>query len=334
MRRVLARQEALIGLAIVVIAAVFAVLAPAFLTPDHVFTILRGIVPVGIMALGLLVVLIGGGIDISVSAVAVTSMYVTVTLLGNVGYQGPVILAIVISCAFGAVLGLINGALVSVLHLPALIVTLGTLTLYRGALLAFVGTERINILPAQMVDFSRASLLTVPYGAGRSATLPFTVLILVALAVALALVLRYTTWGRALYAMGDDENNARRHGVNVVRVRLVSFVISGALAGVAGVVWGSMNRSADPFSIVGSELDVLAAAVIGGASIVGGRGTVIGTVLGVLLVGLIGSSLTLIGVPSEWRQAFIGAFLLLAIGLPALRRRLSERQNGIVVSIS
>lgn len=330
--RVLNRHETLLGLTIVVLAIALGFASPQFFSAGHLFNIARGSVVIGMMALGLLVVLISGGIDVSVSATAVSSMYVTVVTLQALDYQGPIVLAFLGGAVVGTLLGLVNGVLVSRFRLPTLIVTLGTLTLYRGALLFFVGTNRINDLPAQMDEFAAKSLLTLTTASGARASLSVAVGVFALLAVALAVVLHETRWGRAVYAIGGSEEAARRHGVRVGAVRLSVFALAGALAGVAGVTDAALIRTADPFTIVGAELDVLAAAVLGGASIAGGRGTVLGAVLGVLLISMVSNSLVLVGIPSEWQKVFIGAFLLLGIGVPAIRRRRSERAMGMVTA--
>lgn len=328
--RLLGRIEVLLVIAILVLSVLFTIAAPRFLSLAHMFGIARSMIVIGFMALGLLVVLIAGGIDVSVSATAVVSMYVTVVLLAAVDFQGPVIVAVVVAGGIGAILGSVNAVLVSRLGLPSLIVTLGTLTLYHGALLAFVGTERIRDLPAQMIPFSQTDVITVQ-SLGRPAGLHVGVAVLLALAALLSWALRSTGWGRSVHAVGDDEDAARRMGVPVTRIRMTTFALAGTLAGLAGFMSGSLNRAADPFTIVGAELDVLAAVILGGASILGGRGTVAGTMLGVVLITLVGSSLVLVGIPSAWRQAFVGMFLLLGVGLPALRQRRLERARGKVV---
>ncbi|WP_166356062.1 ABC transporter permease [Phytoactinopolyspora limicola] len=332
-KRIASRHESVLAIAICVLAVTFAFAAPSFFSAGHMFSIMRSMIVIGIMALGLLVVLISGGIDVSVSASAVASMYVTVVTLTEIGYEGPVIIAFLMSATIGAALGLVNGVLVSLFKLPALIVTLGTLTLYRGALLAFVGTDRIMTLPAQMSDFGRSSVVTVSSANGAQAPLHTGVVVLAGLAVALTLALRYTNWGRAVYALGGNPEAARRLGIPITSVRLSVFAVSGALAGVAGLMSATMIRAADPFTIVGSELMVLAAVVLGGASIAGGRGTVLGTILGVLLITLVDSSLVLVGIPSAWKQVFVGAFVLLGVALPAIRRRRAERRRGVVASV-
>lgn len=330
-RQLLAHRESLLLAVLIVISVVFGLLNPTFFSAAHLFGIARSAVVLGIMALGVMTVLITNGIDISVSATAVVAMYLTTVTLNAVGFQGTVLVAVALGCLIGAVLGLVNGVLVAWLKLPAMIVTIGTLTLYRGGLLAFVGTERIRTLPAQMAEFGQLQLISVTSG-GRLASLHISVLIWLLLAVALALVLRYTWWGRYLYAIGDNQEAAQRMGVQPNRLRISAFVLSGLMAGLAGIFYASMNRAADPSTMIGFEMSVLAAVVLGGANVTGGRGTVLGTVLGVLLITMVGNSLVLVGIPSAWQQLFVGAFLLFGVVMPAIRDRRDRIKRGMVVA--
>lgn len=327
--KLLGSRELLLAVVIILVAAIFGLMAPQFFSFAHLFGIGRSSVVIGLMALGLLLVLITGGIDVSVSATAVASMYTTTVVLTEVDYQGPFVLAALLACLIGAGFGLVNAILVSVLKLPSLIVTLGTLTLFRGGLLAFVGTERIRVLPAQMREFSGSQLFTVTSGS-RPGSFHVAVLVLILVAVTLSWALNSTGWGRSMYAIGDNEEAATRLGVPVTRIRFTAFVLAGTLAGLAGIISGALNRAADPFTIVGLELDALVAVVLGGAAITGGRGSVLGTMLGVLLITMVGASLVLVGIPSAWRQAFVGLFLLLGVAVPALRQRRIERSRGMV----
>lgn len=329
--RLFGSRESLLAILIVVLACLFGLLAPEFLSLNHLFGIGRSSVVIGIMALGMLLVLITGGIDVSVSATAVASMYIATVALTDLGYQGPFVLGALLAGLIGGLFGLVNAILVTALKLPSLIVTLGTLTLFRGGLLAFVGTSRLRELPAQMSEFSDTQLFTVAAG-GRPAPFHLSVLVLVLVAVVLAWSLRSTTWGRSMYAVGDNQEAAARLGVAVTRIRFTAFVLAGVLAGLAGMMSGALNRAADPFTIVGTEMEALAAVVLGGAAVTGGRGTVLGTMLGVLLINMVGVSLVLVGIPTAWREACVGLFLLLGVGVPALRQRRIERSSGVVVS--
>jgi len=291
----------------------------AFIELPHQFAILRSSIVIGIMALGLLLVLISGGIDVSFTAVAVLSMYSTVQILNGVNYGGPIVVAFLIAAAIGGLLGLLNGALISLLRLPTLIVTLATLTLFRGFMLFFIGTDRIRELPAQMKPFARSTIVSVATPNGGKASLHVGILLLVGLALAVAVLLRWTPFGRAIYAIGGNRQAAERAGLPIRRVELGVYGLAGSMAGIAGVVDAALIRAADPFTIVGTELDVLAAVVIGGAAITGGRGGVLGTFLGVILIALVDSSLVLAGIPTEWQKLFVGLFILAGVMLPALR---------------
>lgn len=329
-KRLSGSRELLLAAIIVMLAGVFGLLAPQFFSMAHMFGIGRSAVVIGLLSLGLLLVMITGGIDVSVSATAVAAMYITTVFLLELDYQGTFFVAALMAAGIGAVFGLVNATLVTLLKLPSLIVTLGTLTLFRGGLLAFVGSDRIRTLPAQMSEFSTAQLFTLETG-GRPAPFHVSVAVLIIIAVVLAWALRSTAWGKSMYAVGDDDVASRRLGVAVVRVRATAFVLAGALAGLAGIISGALNRAADPFTIVGMEMDALAAVVLGGAAVTGGRGSVLGTMLGVILITMVAASLVLVGIPSAWRHAFVGLFLLLGLGIPALRQRRIERSRGMVV---
>lgn len=328
-RRLIRSRETLLACVLLAIAAVFGLLAPEFFSLTHLFGIGRSAVVLGLISLGLLLVLITGGVDVSVSATAVASMYITTVTLVELNYHGPFLLAACLAFAVGGLFGLVNALLVTQLRLPSLIVTLGTLTLFRGGLLAFVGSQRIRELPARMDEFSAANVLTLD-GGHRPANLHMAVIILLVVALMLAWALRSTWWGRSVYAVGDDEEAASRLGVDVTRIKFSAFILAGGLAGLGGLMSAALNRAADPYTIVGMEMEALAAVVLGGAAITGGRGSVVGTVLGVVLISVVGASLVLIGVPTAWRQLFVGIFLLLGVGIPAVRQRRAERARGIV----
>ena len=327
----LARRELLLVTVVIATVIIFSIANPSFLSLAHLFGLGRSTVYIGLMALGVMLVLLTGGIDISVSAIAVSSMYLTTVTLMALDYQGTFFVAVVLAVLIGSLLGLVNGLLVTWLKLPSLIVTIGTLTLYRGALLAFVGTDRFRSLPAQMSEFSGFTVFSTSDN-GRLVALHGAVLILLVIAAVLALALSRTWWGRYIYAIGDNQEAAERMGVPVRTVRVTAFVLSGALAGLAGLFYAAMSRTADPASLNGVEMTVLAAVVLGGVAVTGGRGSVLGTLLGVLLITVVGSSLVLVGIPTAWQQLFIGLFVLFGVGVPALRERRSERRRGMVVS--
>ena len=226
--------------------------------------------------------------------------------------------------AIGALLGLLNGYLISRFKLPTLIVTLGTQGIFQGFLLAYIGSTYIAQLPEGMASASTANLVSVETSTGV-ALLHSMIIPAIILAIVIALVLSRTMFGRAIYAIGGDTESAHRAGINVKRTQIWVYVIAGTLAATAGMVYMILGRSANPQELVGHELDIIAAVVLGGASIFGGRGSVRGTILGVLLVQLINNSLILIGVPSAWQRAAVGLLLVAGVGIQALAAKRSMR---------
>ncbi|MDR5753208.1 MULTISPECIES: ABC transporter permease [unclassified Caballeronia] len=285
------------------------------------FDLLHSGTTVSLFALGTLVVLASGGIDVSFTAIAALTMYSLTKAVFAWWPDAPFALILVAGALGGVVLGIVNGLLVHRLKAPSLIVTIGTQYLYRGLLLTFVGTQFFMNIPHSMDSFGRLPLFFYHTADGLRAVLPVSVLALVIAAVVTWWLLNRTMMGRGVYAMGGSLPIAERLGYNLRAIHLFVFGYTGMLAGVAGILHVSTNRLANPFDLVGTELDVIAAVILGGARITGGTGTVAGTLLGVVLVTLINSVLILVGVPSTWQKVIIGAFILIAGTLFALGRR-------------
>ncbi|BBP99526.1 sugar ABC transporter permease [Burkholderia sp. SFA1] len=306
---------------IVVTCLVVGSLNPRFFQFATLFDLLHSATTVSLFALGTLVVLASGGIDVSFTAIAALTMYSITKAVFAWWPECPFALILLAGAIGGVILGVINGMLVHRLKAPSLIVTIGTQYLYRGLLLTFVGTQFFMNIPHSMDTFGRLPLFFYHTPDGLRAVLPVSVLALVIAAVVTWWLLNRTMMGRGVYAMGGSLAIAERLGYNLRAVHLFVFGYTGLLAGVAGILHVSTNRLANPFDLVGTELDVIAAVILGGARITGGTGTVVGTLLGVVLVTLINSVLILIGVPSTWQKVIIGAFILVAGTLFALGRR-------------
>ncbi len=321
--RVLRRSDSLAALTALVIVGVLASFNPAILSVAQLFDLARNALSPALMALGVLLVLLAGGIDVSFTAIAAFSMYATVLVGLKTGL--PMIGLIALALGIGGVLGLVNGVLIAALRVPTLIVTLGTLSLFRGALLTFLGTTYIGDLPATMDRFARARLFEIQDRNGISYSLPASFLAVVIVAGLLASALRWTIWGRRIYALGGSEVAAERIGVPLASTKIAVFAVAGALSGLAGVLHAAQARLANPFDFVGSELDVIAAVVVGGARITGGHGSVAGTLIGIFLITLIHTSLLSIGVPSYWETAVVGALIVFGAALPiAIAKRRLE----------
>lgn len=278
----------------------------------NLFDILRASVVNGLFALGVLVVLASGGLDVSFTAIAAFVMYALTLFVVNVMPNLGILPILSIAAIAGGVLGALNGMLVNYLRAPALIVTIGTQYILRGFLLTFVGTALFMNIPSSMDAFGKFSLITVTTESGLTVNLPLYFVVLVIAAVVTWWMLKSTLIGRAIFAVGRKPDIAERLGYRVKKVRVFVFSYAGMLAGVAGVLHVSSNRLANPFDLAGAELAVIAAVVLGGARITGGMGTVMGTMMGVMLITLISNVLILVGIPSAWQTAILGAFILIA----------------------
>lgn len=294
---------------------------PAFFSVGTVFDLVRTAIVPAIFALAVLVVLVSGGIDVSFTAIAVLAMYASVKIVLALGLGENIIFAFVIAALIGLCLGLINGFFIGTLRLPTLIVTLGTLSIYRAFLLTFVGASLVSNLPSGMRDFAKTNILKVELADGAIYTLPAAFLIVAGLALMIFFLLNKTVLGRSIFALGGSAIAAERVGINVAKMQYFIYGLVGAISGVAGIVHAAMTRVGNPFDLVGLELSVIAAVVLGGARINGGHGTVFGTLLGVALVSVMNNTLIMWGVPSTWQNVVIGLMILIGTGVPALRQR-------------
>jgi simple sugar transport system permease protein len=313
----LTRNETLVALVIVGFCGVATLSDPNFFSVTTLSDLVRASIVLGILAVAAMLVLVSGGIDVSFTAVAVSAMYMTTTFtLANwPGMPWPLIF--LLSIGIGACLGAINGIFIAGFGLPTLIVTLGTLSVFRGFLLTFVGSQRISDLPPEMRDFSRMMIARGTTEAAASTPCPGPSPRSSSSSVSTWFILHRTMLGRSIYALGGSVESARRIGINVRRTQFFVYVYVGALAGLAGIIHASMSRMADPFSLVGQELSVIAAVVLGGARLIGGYGTLTGTLLGVALIVLVQNSLIVVGIPSTWQSVAIGLLILIGTGVPA-----------------
>lgn len=316
------RRPEFFTLALTILTVVVVTLAnPDFLAVSNLFDILRASVVRGLFAMGVLAVLAAGGIDVSFTAIAAFVMYALTMLVTNVLPGMPLWLILPLAGLGGAVFGVMNGFLVHKLRAPSMIVTIGTQYIIRSFLLTFIGTALFMNIPAAMERFGKASLYTHTAANGVISMLPATVIVLALAALATWFILERTLIGRAIFAVGGSPAIAERLGFNLFRVRLFVFGWAGMLAGIAGIVHVASNRLANPFDLAGMELEIIAAVVLGGARITGGSGSVIGTLLGVFLITLVSNVLIFVGIPSTLQLAIVGAFILFAGTIFALRNR-------------
>jgi simple sugar transport system permease protein len=314
------RHEGIVLVTVILLAIAVGSINPGFYSFYNIFSLLKNSTVIGLFAIGFFLVLVVGGLDVSFTSIGVASMYGTVKLALAFYPDAPVIILFIVAALIGAALGLINGLLVTRLRAPSLIVTLGTMSLYRGFLLYFIGTAWIRQVPSGMIEFNQFNVLVMTAQNGGQVGLHISVVIFLAVVAIVFLLLRYTTLGRSLYAVGGNPVAARRMGINVEAVQMLAYCLAGTLAGIAGFLSAVKLRLANPQTLTGSELDVIAAAVLGGAAITGGKGSVIGVFLGVLLIVITNNSLIVLGIPATWQKVAIGLLILVAIGMPLLWR--------------
>lgn len=311
------RNETLVALIILGFCAIAAISDPGFLSMATLTDLLRGGIVMGIFAVAALLVLLSGGIDVSFTAIAAFAMYTTALMLNTWAPGVPWWAAFGLAMAVGATLGAINGIFIAGFGLPTLIVTLGTLSVFRGFMLAFIGSKQITTLPEGMREFGRMMMIRGTNADGSFYSLHWAFAATVLVVVVTWFLLQRTMLGRQVFAIGGSEESARRIGVNVRAVQFFVYVYVGVLAGLAGVIHASMARVANPFDLVGLELSVIAAVVLGGARLAGGYGTLTGTLLGVTLIVLVRNSLIVIGIPNTWQSIAVGVLILIGTGLPA-----------------
>ncbi|KAF5881190.1 MULTISPECIES: ABC transporter permease [Rhizobium] len=303
--------------ALIVIIAVFSFLSPYYFTLNNFLIMASHVAIFGILAIGMLLVILNGGIDLSVGSTlglagciaGFLMQGVTLTYFGVILYP-PVWAVVVITCALGALVGAVNGVLIAYLKVPAFVASLGVLYVARGiALLMTNGLTYNNLGGRPALGNTGFDWL----GFNRLAGIPIGVIVLAVLAIVCGIVLSRTAFGRWLYASGGNERAADLSGVPVKRVKIIVYVLSGVCAAIAGLVLSSQLTSAGPTAGTTYELTAIAAVVIGGAALTGGRGTVRGTMLGAFVIGFLSDGLVIIGVSAYWQTVFTGAVIVLAV---------------------
>ena len=325
LNKIVKTNEFIIFLILVALSLGVGLVNPAFFSISTLFDTLRASIVFFIMAFGLLPILIAGGIDISFVAIAAVTSYATHMLLLRLGYDGGILLYYLIACPLGILAGLLNGFLVTRFRLPVFDVSLATFTMWYGFNLFFIGATANFDLPEGAVGYYANFLITAQDPNVGETGLHISILYVLVSGLLIWWFLKYTTLGRGVYAIGGNREVAIRSGFNIKRIMLLIFGIMGLLSAVAGVTQAFLSRNFNPVIFIGQPLDVLAAVIIGGAAITGGRGTVLGTVLGVLLIQLINRALILAGIPVEWQRLAVGITLILFTSIPALRELRAKR---------
>ncbi|HRN54841.1 MAG TPA: ribose ABC transporter permease [Agriterribacter sp.] len=290
-----------IFIAFVVICIILSVATPYFFTAQNILIVLRQVSINGILAIGVTFVIIAGGIDLSLGSVLALTGVVAASFAHPGTY--PLIIPVMLGILTGFVIGAINGLTITLGKVAPFIVTLGMMTIARGLALVWSdGRPVTNLSPA----FNYI-------GGGDFLYIPVPILLFVLVIIVSAVLLKYTRIGRYIYAVGGNENAAKASGIRVNRVKMFAYMMCSGLAGLAGIILASRITTGQPNAGIAYELDAIAAVVIGGTSLLGGRGSIAGTVIGVLIIGVINNGLDLLNVTSYYQQIIKGVIIIGAV---------------------
>ncbi|MDQ6436256.1 ABC transporter permease [Mesorhizobium sp. LHD-90] len=307
--RIVGQQAFWVFVAAMLACLALSLLTDTFATPQNLFNVTRNFAFVGIMALGMTVVIISGGIDLSVGSVlCLSAMVLAITM--HAGY--PLWLGCAAAIAASLVVGFINGVLIAYVRIPSFVVTLGMLSVARSAAMVLSQNKMI-------FQFGPDEKLLFWLGGGSTFGIAHPVIILVVLAIVTGLMLKWTRWGCHVFAIGSNEKAAVLTGIGVRRLKVSVFMFSSLMAGIAGVLEAGWLGGVTTNLGQSMELSVIAATVIGGANLMGGAGTVFGSVVGAALIEVIRNSLTLLGISTFWQGMFVGSFIVLAVAFDRIR---------------
>ena len=331
MNAVLVEGRALIALIIII--AIFTILSDNYLTAGNLTTITKQVAFNAIVALGMLVVILNGGIDLSVGSTVGLSAAVAGNLFRGVPIPGTDItmfpsmwVIVIVAVAVGALIGLINGLLIAKLNLAPFIVTLGMLYVARGLTEVILDGQNITNELSGQEGLGNTGFFAI--FASRPLGLPISAWVMIVLAIVFSLLLTRTPFGRWLYATGSNERAAQLSGVPVKRVQIQIYVMAGLCAGVVGVL--QMANISSSTADLGTfyELNAIAAVVIGGAALSGGRGTVRGTIIGAFVIGFLANGLVIVGVSPFWQKVITGAVIILAVAVDQIQQIVSRRRSA------
>ena len=290
-------------IALIILMAVITIINSNFLTANNLLNLLLQVTSNALIAFGMTFVILTGGIDLSVGSILALSSALTAGLLGS---GMPVTLAILISLILGCILGMMNGLLISYGKLAPFIVTLATMTIFRGATLVYTNG---NPITKGLSDTFLFQFL----GQGYIVGIPFPVIIMFIVFIVLYVLLHKTAFGKSVYAIGGNEKAAYISGVKLNKVKIIIYSISGIMASISGLIITSRLSSAQPTAGASYEMDAIAAVVLGGTSLSGGKGRILGTLIGALIIGVLNNGLNIIGVSAFWQQVVKGIVILIAV---------------------
>ncbi|RGN77980.1 ABC transporter permease [Bacillus cereus] len=308
-----ALQQLLAFASLIVLIVIFSIASSNFLQFDNIIGIFLSTAVTGILALGATMIIVTSGIDLSCGTVLTLTSVMTGVFAVNLGL--PVGVAVIFGILIGAAAGWISGSVIAKLKIPPFIATLAMMMIAKG--LALVISKATPIYFTSIPSFNKIAMGSIIPGFA----IPNAVLIFFGMAIFASLILNKTIIGRYTFALGSNEEATRLSGVNVDKWKIIIYMIAGVFTGVAGIIMASRLNSAQPALGAGYELEAIAAVVIGGTSLSGGKGTILGTVIGALIMSVLTNGLQILSVPQEWQTVVVGAVILLAVYADVLRNK-------------
>lgn len=314
-------QEVFLFLIMVVFIILTSLVSGVPFTLMSLFDLLKSSSAYLVYSVCVLLVMLSGGIDVSFSSIAAASAYVAIYVQAYLGWGDSAIQAFAIAALVGIVLGSLNAVLVSFMNLPPLIITLATSNIIFGALLRLAPIIQLPKMPPWVKPFGASRIFELTNSAGKTYGLSYLPVIALVFLAIFALFLKHSSIGRNIYALGSSREAARRAGVSITRTNFVIYCLVGMLAGMASLFNISLVAIVQPYNIQNTTMDVIAAVVLGGAALSGGKGSITGCLLGVLFLYLIKTSLIKLGIPSTWDSVIVGGVLIVSIMLTMIRTK-------------
>ena len=318
LKKLTKRNEPYIFLVVLALALLIQFRSGQFFTGNNLVDIASAMVVPGLFAVGTFMVILSGGIDVSFPALASLTSYATTKMLLDAGYTGGIWLPILISLSLGAALGAFNGYFIGFLGLPALIVTLGTSSVFKGVMQGALNSVQLATIPPGMQAFGTSSLFVASNPlSGLTSRMPVAFLVFASVLLVSFLILRYTFLGRGIYAIGGNEVSAHRAGFNTRRTKFLLYVFVGMMASLAGLIRTCMMQQNHPTNMLGMEMNIIAGVVLGGTAITGGAGSLTGCMLGTILIVIVQNSMILLGIPTFWQGFAVGLLIIIGTGVSA-----------------
>ena len=312
-------------LILIFIVLLVTIFSNGFLTASNLLSLVRSNVVLAIMAIGMLLVLLTGGIDVSAASIVAAVTVVIGKFMVN--YSGNLILVFLVGMLTGTFFGLINGLLSANIKLPPIVATLGTSSIIFGLILYWTNGNWITGIPQSFIEFGNITLGKIAVPGRNPVGVPIQFLFLLAAAILTWYLLKHTVVGRSIFALGGNRESAERIGLKTDNIILFVYGYEGFLIGLAGVVHTSIMRQVDPNAFIGFEIQVIASVVLGGASVLGGYGSIFGTILGVLIFTVINNGLILLKIPVFWQKIVVGLVIVVSISIDIIQKNRKEARS-------